>query len=70
MPKRNSTTHRRKAQPKVTITAYPDGYERLLELAERRGYSERALTALLASAIAAQVSLRPRRQRKIVPRHA
>jgi hypothetical protein len=63
---RNFKPRRRKTQPRVTITSYPDGYERLLELAEKRGYSQRALAALVASAIAAEVALRrARRQRKV-----
>lgn len=48
MSKRKSTTVRRKAQPKHL--------NRLLELAERRGYSSRALTALALSVIVAHAS--------------
>lgn len=71
MPSSNSTSRRRKAQPRVIITSYPDNCEHLLELAERRGYSVHALTALLLSASAAEASLRrARRQRKAVLRHA
>lgn len=54
MSKRKVTTTRRKAQPVIKIVSYPAEYERLLELAAKRGYSDLALAGLLASAMAAR----------------
>ena len=56
MSVRKSNTPGRKVQPQQ-IT-------RLLELAEKRGYSARALTALTLSAIVAHTS-RPRRRKAV-----
>jgi hypothetical protein len=54
MMSRHSTARKPKTQPVIKITGYPAGYERLLELAAKRGYSDLALAGLLASAIAAK----------------
>ena len=69
MASKKLTRPRRKSQPRITITSHPDGFERLLELAEKRGYSERALAALLLSAVAAKANRRhAQRRRKAVRR--
>jgi len=54
MSNTKSTARKQKSQPIIKITSYPAGYERLLEAAAKRGYSDLALAGLLASAIAAK----------------
>lgn len=63
MASKQSTVRTSNHQPRVRIHSYPAGYERLLELAEKRGYSGQALLALGLSAIVAHAN-RTRRSRK------
>lgn len=65
MAARQSTLRKPKSQPKIRITSYPDGYERLMELAEKRGYSRKALTALLLSAVVARAASRSRKRKAV-----